>query len=72
MSNPNLKCRFYESRYPDQGSVVMGKVKKAEGNLASVWLVEYKKSSNLLLSSESIRVLKVGRQEPFRVEAVNV
>lgn len=48
---PELQCRMYESLYPAEGSIVMGKVTKIDLNEATVYLVEYRKTSKLRLSA---------------------
>lgn len=70
---PQLKCRMYESRYPAEGDIVLGKVKHIEGREAVVHLVEYRKRSNLVLSAvvPPVRVLTLGRKEAFRVAHVD-
>lgn len=71
---PELQCRMYESFYPAEVSIVMGKVTKIDLNEATVYLVEYRKTSKLRLSAviPPVSVLTLKRMEAFRVLGGNV
>jgi translation initiation factor 2 subunit 1 len=82
--NCNLKCRFYENQYPQEGEVLMGKWVRVDKNTcAYVTLVEYNNIEALIMFSEISRkrtksvhrLIKIGKnggkREPLLVTKVD-
>lgn len=78
--NCNLKCRFYENEFPQEGEVVMGRVTRVDQLTgAYVALLEYNHIEALIMFSEFSRkraksvhrLMKVGKTEPLLVTKVD-
>lgn len=78
--NCNLKCRFYENEFPQEGEVVMGRVLRVDQLTgAYVSLLEYNNIEALIMFSEFSRkrvksvhrLIKVGKKEPLLVTKVD-
>lgn len=78
--NCNLKCRFYENKFPEEGEFVMGEVIRVDQLTgAYVALLEYNNTEALIMSSEFTRkrtrsvhrLMKVGKKEVLMVTTVD-
>ena len=76
----NLKCRFYEDKFPKEDEVVMGKVLRVDSVTgAYVSLLEYNNIEALIMFTEISRkrarsvhrLIKVGKKEPLLVTKVD-
>lgn len=78
--NCNLKCRFYENEFPQEGEVVMGRILRVDQLTgAYVSLMEYNNIEALLMFSELTRkraksvhrLIMVDKKEPLLVTKVD-